>query len=113
MIMPKRSELDEFIRRGPTNGDVAQGLAELRYRILTDGIPSNSDGMVRVNPAATATDHASRYLTLLLVRIEDLHLAHPSQRNPFAYRHLPRPRPTGCITGLQQDTERHLPHPRN
>lgn len=51
MIMPKRSELDEFIRRGPTNGDVAQGLAELRYRILTDGIPSNSDGMVRFNLA--------------------------------------------------------------
>jgi hypothetical protein len=46
MTMPKRSELEEFVRRGPANGDVAQGLAELRYRILTDGIPSNADGMV-------------------------------------------------------------------
>ena len=45
--MTRRSELDEFLRRGPADGDVAQGLAELRYRILTDGIPSNSDGMVR------------------------------------------------------------------
>ena len=46
IIMTRRSELDEFLRRGPANSDVAQGLAELRYRILTDGIPSNSDGMV-------------------------------------------------------------------
>jgi hypothetical protein len=46
VIMTRRSELDEFLRRGPANGDVSQGLTELRYRILTDGIPSNSDGMV-------------------------------------------------------------------
>lgn len=44
--MTRRSELDEFLRRGPANGDITQGLAELRYRILTDGIPSNPDGMV-------------------------------------------------------------------
>jgi len=49
IIMTRRSELDEFLRRGPTNGDVAQGLTELRYRILTDGIPSNSDGMVHLS----------------------------------------------------------------
>jgi hypothetical protein len=46
VIMIRRSELDEFLRRGPANGDIAQGLTELRYRILTDGIPSNPDGMV-------------------------------------------------------------------
>lgn len=40
------SELDVFVQRGPTDGDTAAGLDELRRAILLDGIPSNSDGMV-------------------------------------------------------------------
>ncbi len=62
--MTRRSELDEFLRRGPANGDVTQGLAELRYRILSDGIPSNSEGMVRSSAICL---QYSRSLTVLTV----------------------------------------------
>lgn len=34
------------MHKGPPNGDVDSGLEQLRYAVLTDGIPSNSDGMV-------------------------------------------------------------------
>ena len=44
--MTAQPEFDAFLRRGPANDDPVQGLADLRYKILIDGIPSNSDGMV-------------------------------------------------------------------
>lgn len=44
--MTAQPEFDAFLRRGPANDDPVHGLAELRYKILIDGIPSNSDGMV-------------------------------------------------------------------
>ena len=41
------THLDLFLQKGPANGDVVAGLEELRRIVLLDGIPSNSDGMVR------------------------------------------------------------------
>lgn len=38
--------LDVLLQKGPPNGDLGGGLEELRYTVLTDGIASNSDGMV-------------------------------------------------------------------
>ena len=40
------ANLDTLAHKGPPNGDVVNGLEQLRYAVLTDGIPSNSDGMV-------------------------------------------------------------------
>ena len=40
------TNLDAFLLKGPPGGDVTAGLADLRYSILVNGIPSNSDGMV-------------------------------------------------------------------
>jgi cell cycle arrest protein BUB2 len=40
--------LDLFLQKGPANGDLTQGLEELRREVLLDGIPSNSDGMVNI-----------------------------------------------------------------
>lgn len=40
---------DQLLRKGPGHGELACGLDELRYKILIDGIPSNSEGMVRTH----------------------------------------------------------------
>lgn len=45
------THLDLFLQKGPPNGDLGAGIDELRRVILLDGIPSNSDGMVRSPPA--------------------------------------------------------------
>lgn len=42
------AHLDAFLHNGPPDGDQVAGLEELRRVILLDGIPSNSEGMVRV-----------------------------------------------------------------
>ena len=52
--MASQFDLDQFLRRGPVNGDVVQGLAELRYKVLLDGIASNGDGMVCLPTARSA-----------------------------------------------------------
>lgn len=41
-----QDSFEHLLRKGPQNGELASGLDELRYKILIDGIPSNSDGMV-------------------------------------------------------------------
>jgi cell cycle arrest protein BUB2 len=40
------TSLETLLAKGPS-GDTEAGLEQLRYTILSDGIPSNSDGMVR------------------------------------------------------------------
>ena len=40
------TSLEALLAKGPS-GDAEAGLEQLRYTILSDGIPSNSDGMVR------------------------------------------------------------------
>jgi hypothetical protein len=53
MVLAARSEsFDQLLRKGPVNGDLVSGLDELRYKILIDGIPSNSDGMVSSDVSA-------------------------------------------------------------
>ena len=48
------ASLELLLHKGPPNGngngsgDLAGGLEQLRYTVLSDGIPSNSDGMVRL-----------------------------------------------------------------
>ena len=39
--------LDVLLLKGTNSDNPEEGLRELRYAILTDGIPANSDGMVR------------------------------------------------------------------
>jgi cell cycle arrest protein BUB2 len=41
------ANLELLLQRGPSSGELNDGLEQLRYAVLTDGIPSNSDGMVR------------------------------------------------------------------
>jgi hypothetical protein len=40
------ANLDMLLLRGPSLADTEEGLNELRYTILTKGIPANSEGMV-------------------------------------------------------------------
>jgi len=44
------ASLELLLHKGPSSGngnnDLAGGLEQLRYTVLSDGIPSNSDGMV-------------------------------------------------------------------
>lgn len=44
------TNLDMLLLKGGTSGMTEENLAELRYAILTKGIPANSEGMVRPNP---------------------------------------------------------------
>lgn len=39
--------LSHVLQQGPPRGNVPKGLDKLRYNVLTHGIPSNVDGMVR------------------------------------------------------------------
>lgn len=41
------ASLELLLHKGPPNGELPGGLEQLRYTVLTDGISSNSDGMVR------------------------------------------------------------------
>jgi cell cycle arrest protein BUB2 len=41
----KKTSLDILLREGPPRGDIAEGLQDLRYLVLTDGVGSNADGM--------------------------------------------------------------------
>jgi len=38
--------LDALLLKGPAAGDVVQGLEQLRETVLSNGIPSNNDGLV-------------------------------------------------------------------
>lgn len=44
------TNLDMLLLKGGINGMTEENLAELRYSILTRGIPANSEGMVRPDP---------------------------------------------------------------
>lgn len=44
-----QQDLQLFLQNGPPNGDLVAGLDEIRRVVLLDGIPSNSDGMVRLD----------------------------------------------------------------
>ena len=48
MHSSRQRNLDFLIQKGPLNEDLDASLRDLRYFIITDGIPSNSDGMVRL-----------------------------------------------------------------
>ncbi|KAF1813716.1 TBC-domain-containing protein [Eremomyces bilateralis CBS 781.70] len=39
------TNLDLLLLKGPPGGDVCRGLDDLRYNVLVNGIPANSDGM--------------------------------------------------------------------
>lgn len=100
---------EQLLRKGPQNGDVVAALDELRHKIVADGIPSNSDGMVN-NPIHTRKALSNQRKP---VRTTNIHLAHPSQFAAYSNRCLPRPCPPGRFSSLQQDPQRHFPHPRN
>ncbi|KAH7123890.1 cell division control protein 16 [Dendryphion nanum] len=39
------TNLDMLLLKGPSSGNVEEGLSDLRYTILTQGVPANSEGM--------------------------------------------------------------------
>jgi hypothetical protein len=83
------TNLDVLLLKGSTSDNPEERLRELRYEILTNGIPANSEGMVPncPRPLHTAlTDNC-------LVRTAHLHLAHLPQRAAAPHRRLPRPNP--------------------
>lgn len=45
-LVGKRSGLDALLRDGPPGNNVAMGLEELRYLILSARVDADSDGMV-------------------------------------------------------------------
>lgn len=47
-IATKHVTLDSLIRDGPPNGEISTALRDMRYIVLTDGVLSDSDGMVSV-----------------------------------------------------------------
>jgi subtilase family serine protease len=40
------TNLDMLLLRGPSHDNLEAGLDELRYTILTEGVPANNEGMV-------------------------------------------------------------------
>jgi hypothetical protein len=59
------TNLDAFLLRGPPGGDVTAGLADLRYNVLVNGIPSNQEGMVSLISSIIKASH-NAYIELLL-----------------------------------------------
>jgi hypothetical protein len=53
------TNLDMLLLRGASSMDAEEGLAELRYTILTKGIPANSEGMVSFPTTNTTTNNNS------------------------------------------------------
>jgi cell cycle arrest protein BUB2 len=43
------TNLDVLLLKGATSANPEENLRELRYAILTDGIPANSEGMVHLH----------------------------------------------------------------
>ena len=79
------THLDLFLQKGPSNGDVVAGLEELRRIVLLDGIPSNSDGMVR----DIGSFPNSLTLMMQTVGVAHLHLARTPQCSTYPNQSLP------------------------
>lgn len=72
------TSLETLVLKGAV-GDVESGLEQLRYTVLSDGIASNSDGMVSI-PNVNKVPRATSDKSATPVRTAHLHLAHPTQR---------------------------------
>ena len=70
-----RESFEQLLKNGPINGDLISGLDELRYKILIDGIPSNSDGMVCSECISLDEWGANEFV----VRIAHVHLVDTAQ----------------------------------
>lgn len=57
------SNLDMLLLKGNSSGMSEENLAELRYTILTKGIPANSEGMVRIPKQTSRTTTTSATTT--------------------------------------------------
>ncbi|KAI9813141.1 MAG: hypothetical protein M1827_004362 [Pycnora praestabilis] len=86
----KSTTLDALLRDGPSGGDVAGGLRELRYLVLADGVTSDSDGMSSLRI----------YIWLILL------CAPPLPTN--AYLHLIHRGPSPAYSKIRNDTFRTL-----
>ncbi len=58
------TNLDMLLLKGGINGMTEENLAELRYSILTRGIPANSEGMVRPYPNRQHPSYRATYTLL-------------------------------------------------
>ena len=73
------TNLDMLLLKGASASDPEEYLQELRYTILTKGIPANSEGMVCLNYTA----HCTRARPLLLpscTKIQAHKVAHMQRR---------------------------------
>ena len=59
------TNLDLLLLKGPPSGDLEGGLNELRFTILTKGMPANSDGMVNYTPHTPTTAISSGRATVI------------------------------------------------
>lgn len=94
--------VDQILTRGPPGSDIVGGLEQLREAVLSNGIPSNSDGMVLV---FTTTLHKSIRLTMAVVRATYIYMAHLAEHSSSSNRRLPGPRPTRCFASIHKDSQ--------
>jgi hypothetical protein len=87
------TNLELLLLRGPAGGNAEEGLNELRYTILTQGIPANSEGMVRrwrsIQGARQLSNMSTLSLTSTTVGAAHVYLAHLAQRPAPPHRRLP------------------------
>jgi len=85
-IAADMASLDVLLLKGPPAGDVVGGLEQLRESVLSNGIPSNSDGMVSSRTNILSTQ---RLIDTPPVRGSHLHMVDTPEHSSSAYRCLP------------------------
>lgn len=50
-------KIEQILSRGPLDDNIESGLDQLRDSVLSNGIPSNADGMVRPSQAPDSEHH--------------------------------------------------------
>jgi hypothetical protein len=78
------TNLDLLLLKGANRDLTEENLAELRYTILTKGIPANSEGMVNTPPRRPQPQPAQSHLPI----------SPPSSTRPPRHSSLQHPRPS-------------------
>lgn len=111
-ISPKYAtmSLQQLIKEGPPEGETIEALGMARRKILSEGIKSDSDGMVNITP------HAHQAYTPMLtychaVNLTYIRLAHPAGYPCSPDRRLLGPDSPRSLPSLLQDSQRYLSNP--
>lgn len=112
LSITKMAALDVLLQKGPPNGELAIGLEELRYTVLTDGVPSNNDGMVHImRPDSTHTNVTNTNVNPLQSELRMyvwLILLNAPPLRTDAYLDLVRQGASPAYTKIRNDTFRTL-----